>query len=461
MNEEGPSGEPSRAVGPFSAFAIQFAVFAVPGAILGDFTWGLKNTTSGFLWAWVLGGGLQLCVALSLCELSSAFPLPGGCYTWLRRQSHPTTAWFVGFLLLFGYIAAVGDVDISLADSVFTLVGVGNVSNGEITLLALALLAGQTGIVAAGIRVAARGLLVAVIGQLLALGVTIAALLVVGLHTNVRFLLDTHGSIAHEHMPPFILMLMIPAWTLTGLDISANLAGEMREPSRTAPCGLMSGAIAAYLGGIALILVPLLAMTNVSAASRSTSSLLSILTTRLGSGFSRLFEVVALAGLFFLPVALQLASAQLLQAQARDRAWPGSTWISAVGVRTARFRPILVCAASTTFLCLIWPFLYGLGAAWPALWPLAYAVTIAVGLQAKRRDALPEDRAWRLGNWSQGVYTISILWCLFLACLLPLFDVVRAVPAFAVIALFGLLVSVLWIRRRAAPPGSNGTTLPA
>jgi amino acid transporter len=449
---EGPSAPAVRwRLGLAPTFALQFAAICVLGSLVGNVTWGLKTGGPAFVWAWILGGLLQLSVALSIAELSSTFPLTGACYSWLRHLGYTSVAWFTGYLLLSGYVAALADNDTGLASSLLSFADVGSPTGRKIAIVALACLVSQLVLTLLSLKIALYGVVLSTAVQLLALGGVVLGLTIVGLRHGPALLFNATGTTTHEHLPAFLLMLMIPAWTITAFDAAGNFAGEMSRPTFTAPRGLMAAALVSFLGGTVLIIVALLALPNLGQTSRIQSALLFIVHTRIGVGAATLFNALVITCLFFLPVVLLLVAARLLWAQARDGAWPMAKWLTMLSRQGIPARATILCAALAGLLCLMWPALYGLGTVWPALWPLAYAITITAGLTAKLKGRLPPERAWNLGRWGMANDLLAILWSLFLAGLLPLFDATHAVPLFVLIVLAGTLSYVLWIKPRWLP----------
>lgn len=439
-------------------FALQFALICVVGNLLGDITWGLQTRGPAYVWSWAVGGAFQLSVALSIAELSSAFPVPGACYGWLRRLSHNSLAWIVGYLLLFGYIAALADDDSGLATSVFSVAGLRHPTSEQIAFGALVCLGAQTGLSLTSLRIAARSVALSVALQVLVVVGVLAGLAIAGLRHGPSLLLIASGTTTHEHLPPFLLVLLIPAWTITGFDAAGNFAADMRRPARTAPRALMAAAGASFVLGTALIIVPLLATSNLGVARRAPAALPFLLETRLGSDVSIFFNAAVITALFFLPVVLLLAASRLLAAQARDGAWLGRVSLSTMSRQHVPIRATLLCSGLAGLLSLVWPVFYGLGTAWPALWPLAYAVTIAAGLRAKLKGRLPPERGWKLGRWGILNDVLAIVWSVFLVGLLPLFDVVHAVPLLALIVVAGVLGYLLVIKPRWSPAAVSGLT---
>lgn len=320
--------EPARQIAVGGAFVLQFALICVLGSVSGSLTWGLRTLGPAFVWVWILGGVLQLSVAFSLARLAAAYPLTGGCYAWLQRVSAPSVARFTGVLLVVGYVAAMADDDSGLAASLFSAAGITGATGLQVAAVALICLTAQTALCLASLRVATRSIAVAVGISILGILGVVLGLMAQGLRQGPALFLTSLAMTEHEHLPPFLLMLLLPAWTITGLDALGNFAEEVRNPARTVPRALLSSALVAFLCGTALIAVPLLATTDVVAAAGATSALLFILQTRISTAAGAFLSATTLTAAFVLPVVLQLAAARLLRAQAHDGGWFASGWLS-------------------------------------------------------------------------------------------------------------------------------------
>ncbi|GAC1401870.1 MAG: hypothetical protein NVSMB52_15730 [Chloroflexota bacterium] len=128
--------------------------------------------------------------------------------------------------------------------------------------------------------------------------------------------------------------------------------------------------------------VAILAITSLTKTIGAESSFLFVLQVRLSAEVSVLFHAITLTALFFLPIVLQLVAARLLWAQACDGVWPGSRWLSVLNGQQVPARASIVCVLGAATLCIAWPALYGMGTVWPAMWPLAYALS-EVAIKAK------------------------------------------------------------------------------
>lgn len=415
-------------------------LICVLGSLFGNFTWGMATLGPAFLWAWIVGGLLQISVAIAMSMLSATYPVTGGCYRWLRALGYDRLARFIGYLLLVGYVAAIADDDSGLANSLLSFAAVHNPGTGILVATMLACLLAQTFLSLLAISRVARVTLVAAIVQVALIVAIAVALLVAGLRQHAAILLHVAGTTEHEHMPPFLLMLMIPAWTLTGFDTPVNFAGDANDPSRTIPRALLLATGLSFVLGTALIVVPLLAMPGPLAAGMP-ATIPFILAARLGMGFSQLSNGVELLALFALPVVVQLVAARMLWAQVSDGAWLGGRILATYDARQVPVRATVLCAAAAALLCLGWPMVSALGTVWPALWALSYGITIAAGLIARMQDGRRLGVAWNPGRLGAANALLAAVWCSFLAALLPLFDALHAIPLLIAVVVIGLLAS--------------------
>lgn len=444
MDASATGEQPARVLGFWSIAALQFALICVLGNVADNLGWGVGAIGPAVVVAWVVGGLLQLLVALSMAELLSAYP--GPCYRWVRAWSGRTLAWFTAWALLFGYVAATAENDMSLSGTMLAFGGRAHPPALAVLLIALLCLALQAGVTVAGTRLAARGALVIAAVQVVAIAIVVAALSGAGLTHGISFLTHTGSPIGveHEHLPPFILTLLIPGWTILGFDLSGNLAPETREPQQASPRSLMAASVLAYVLGTALFAVPILATSNLRALAASSAPLQFLLTSRLSSPLGDAVMALVIACLFYFPVVLLVSASRLLSLQARDGAWPVAPFlVDSARLLSLPVRSTLVCAAAAAFLCLAWSPLYALGTVWEALWALGYAVAIAAGLAARYRGALPVARAWNLGRLGTACAILGVGWCLFLAALLLLSDLPHAGPMFVLVALVGA-IAYLW-----------------
>jgi basic amino acid/polyamine antiporter, APA family len=200
--------------------------------------------------AYLVAGLLVVPAVLSTAELATAFPKAGGPYHFLHRSLGPTVA-TVGALGLF--VAMV-------LKAAFALVGIGAylsmVAEVPVVPLAVVLAVLLTGLNIAGTRESAR--------LQLGLVVVLLVVLLAFVATGAIELGRRGGAAASDAFSPFLLDggpgLLAAAGLLfvsyAGLLQVASIAGEVREPQRTIPRGLLlslATATGIYVGGSAIM----------------------------------------------------------------------------------------------------------------------------------------------------------------------------------------------------------------
>lgn len=102
--------ELDRGLSLWSSFSVGFATISPVVGIYSVMSLGAVNIGPAWLWIVPLSLLLQMSVATVYAELSSQFPLAGGCYQWVRRLSGDRLAWFTGFLYLSAALASLTTV---------------------------------------------------------------------------------------------------------------------------------------------------------------------------------------------------------------------------------------------------------------------------------------------------------------------------------------------------------------
>ena len=197
------------------------------------------------LGAWAVGGLIAIAGAFIYAELSSQSSESGGQYVYLRDALHPLVAFGYGWSLLFviqtGGMAAVALI---FANHLFELIGV-RVTDFRAALLASAALALLTLINCIGVRAGSVTQNVFMILKLIA----IAALVVIGL--TVSAAPQISGSAMQSFSNPTLGQsliafgaALIPAqFAYGGWQTACFVAGEVREPRRNLPRGLLFGVL--------------------------------------------------------------------------------------------------------------------------------------------------------------------------------------------------------------------------
>jgi APA family basic amino acid/polyamine antiporter len=195
--------------------------------------------------AWALGGLIALAGAFIYAELSSQSSVSGGQYVYLRDAFHPSLAFIYGWALLLviqsGGMAAVA---VTFAKYVYAFGG-GQSSDNAAALLAAMALVLLTAINCLGVRAGSTTQNLFMILKLIA----IAALVVCGLtlrgapqpqETTTPTVVASGGSTS---LGSFGAALIPVVFAYGGWQTACFLAGEVREPRKNLPRGLLLGVL--------------------------------------------------------------------------------------------------------------------------------------------------------------------------------------------------------------------------
>jgi len=197
------------------------------------------------LGAWVVGGLIALAGAFIYAELSSQSSESGGQYVYLRDALHPLVAFGYGWSLLFviqtGGMAAVALI---FANHVFELVGA-RVTDLRAALLASAALAVLTIINCIGVRAGSVTQNVFMVLKLIAIAALVAfGLMVAGPAQTAESAIHIGSPVSLTQSLIAFGAALIPAqFAYGGWQTACFVAGEVKEPRRNLPRGLLFGVL--------------------------------------------------------------------------------------------------------------------------------------------------------------------------------------------------------------------------
>jgi APA family basic amino acid/polyamine antiporter len=248
----------ARRLGLFDATMIVMGGIVGAGIFINPYVVAQQVHTSALiLAAWVCGGLIAMAGAFVYAELASRFPAVGGQYAYLRKAYHPGIAFIYGWALLLviqtGGMAAVA---ITFGKYFVELTNV-PISSGALAALALGTL---TLINCLGVRAGSSVQSALMVMKIL----IISALVVCGAMIGTKLLGGTSIATAPgatwtpllDRPLSFSLLAafgaaMVPVLFSYGGYQTANfIAGEMREPRKDLPRGLMlgvAGVVALYV----------------------------------------------------------------------------------------------------------------------------------------------------------------------------------------------------------------------
>ncbi len=235
----------ARRLGPFDATMIVMGGIIGAGIFSNPYVVAQQvHTPLLILGAWGVGGLIALAGAFIYAELSSQVTASGGQYVYLRDAMHPLVAFLYGWSLLFviqtGGMAAVALI---FANHLFELIGVGS-SEFSAALLGSAALVLLTAINCIGVRAGSVTQNIFMILKLIA----IATLVILGLllaspaHNSSATTITSPGT-TWQLLIAFGAALIPTQFAYGGWQTACFVAGEVREPRKNLPRGLLLGVV--------------------------------------------------------------------------------------------------------------------------------------------------------------------------------------------------------------------------
>jgi amino acid transporter len=436
LHEMGYRQELSRAWSGFTNFAISFTIISV-----------LAGTFTTFGQAWLYGGPIAisigwpvicifvLMVAVSMSELTSAFPTAGGPYWWSARLGGPGWSWFTGWMNIVGLLGIVASVAYGAASFLYALLGLYGVNifgvnfqdvgaNGlplhaisETFLLFLIILFFVTILNIFADRV--LGLLnnISVGWHVIGVAVIIGLLIFVpDHHQNAGFVFGHkinetgfHGG-STSGLPFWFLVLpigfLLTMYTQTGYDASAHTAEETRGAAIAAAQGVWRSVFFSAVIGWFVLLALVFAATHVNAVTGGGGGSIPVISSALAdhTWAAKMIILIATVGQVFCVAAGLTSASRTWYAFSRDRGMPGWSVFRRVNRQRIPFNAVI--AVSFFSLLISIPALWSNKAGFPFAFfaltgictvGLYIAYIIPVYLRYRQGDSF-ESGPWTLGR---------------------------------------------------------------
>lgn len=263
------------------------------------------------LGAWVVGGAIALIGAFIYAELAALRPAVGGVYAYIRDAFHPLAAFLYGWTLLLvvqsGGMAAVA---VTFARYFNELTGA-LAPEQAIAVAALALL---TAINWAGVRAGSN-----VQSALMLLKiVAILALVTIGWVAGAGSGQRAAGSVTVSSSPASFLAALVPVlFAYGGWQTASFVAGELKDPRRDLPRGLLIGISCVVVLYLAVNAVGLRALGPAGLAATPAPAS-AVMRAALGETGARLIAAaIAISTIGFLSQSM-LTAPRVYYAMARD-----------------------------------------------------------------------------------------------------------------------------------------------
>jgi amino acid transporter len=418
-----------RRMSGFSNFAISMSIICIVSGGITSFPQGFSSVGGAAIGlGWPACCLLSLCVALAMAQVASAFPTAGGVYHWAAILGGRGWGWLAAWFNLAGLITALSAINVGTYQfALRSLASAGGVDVNEMVLGdqttaqvvgVLVITCAQALLNHLGIRLTAA--LTDFSGYwilLVASALTAAMLLCAGPIDPARLITFTNysGPMGGNIWPTtdhvgwlFLLSFLLPAYTVTGFDASANTSEETVGASHHVPRAIVRSVLVSGIFGWIMLSAVVLAIPSMNEAAAAGNDsfhwiVQRVLPHRVWVGLS-LGIVVAQ---FFCGLATVTSASRIAYAFARDGGLPFSHRLRVVNstYRTPVAAIWTVALLAIGFVVLTQSYAAITGACTIFLY-ISYVIPTALGLFAY-------GRTWtRMGPWQMrpAVYrTMAVL----------------------------------------------------
>jgi amino acid transporter len=468
----------------FGNYAIAMSTICILAGGITSFSVGFCSMGGASIGlGWPLGCLFALTVGLTMAEVASAFPRAGGPYQWAAVLGGNAWGWVAGCFNLAGLVTVLAAVNMGLCQFVIGAMNrqlgydPADLSPWTFSIGAVLVTLSQALINHWGMRVTSwltnvSGVLIVIVA--LALTVCMFAFPVTeGRMPDLTRLVtfsNYSGPAGNKVYPApvdnlvwlFLLGLLLPAYTITGFDASAQTAEETFEAEHNVPRAIVRAVLVSGVAGWVMLSAVVLAAPSLDeAAGKGTESFFWIVRAVIDPQVVRTTLYVGIdIAQYVCGLATLTAASRLAWAMARDNGLVYSRYLRRVGkYHTPAVAIWSVCGVAAFFLLFV-P--YGAIAAVSAtLLYMAYVIPTFWGLV--RCGRWPQTGPWRLGRWYRPLAVVCVAGCaaLLVISVQPPNEIAVPILAATVLGLLGLWFG--WMRNhfRRAVPNNSQPALPA
>ncbi|KAL1869187.1 hypothetical protein VTK73DRAFT_3323 [Phialemonium thermophilum] len=428
----------------WSCFSFALSISGLFGTTATTFSYPLTaGGSASAVWCWLIGGAGALCLALSIAEVSSAYPTSGGMYFTLKYLAPPryvpAIAWIVGWLNLIGQICGSASSEYGTAQMLLAAVSIGSdfsyfPTQGHIigVMAVLSVVHGLINSVStAWLHHLTKSYAVVHIGVLIAAAVS---LLVLQKDKHSAKYVFTNVEPESGWQPvgfSFLFGFLSVCWTMTDYDAAAHIAEEVRDASRVVPKAIALALSFTYVVGWLFNIVLCFTMGEPTEilSSKIGQPVVQIFYNVMGKGPAIFFAVAAFLIMNFVCITALQAGSRTIWAFSRDQMLPGSRIWYKIWKRT---NTSVLAVWLYTLLCILIN-LIGLGsyitiAAIFNLCAIALDWSYCIPIICKLLFNKFEPGPWHLGKASFFINTWACCWTAF-ASIIFLFPTIRPVES--------------------------------
>jgi APA family basic amino acid/polyamine antiporter len=198
-------------------------------------------TPNVFFIAWVAGGLIALCGALTYAEIGSRLPVTGGYYKIFAECYHPSIAFAINCIILISNAASLSGVALIGSEYISQIIFTAEPSSFVKALIAMAAIIIFYGVNLMGLRMSSQTQNV-----LMIIKIGMIVLLISSLFFPAHYASQTLSSIIpdptwNDYIKSFGIALIAVSFTYGGYQQTINFVEEIEHPRKTIPRGIFIG----------------------------------------------------------------------------------------------------------------------------------------------------------------------------------------------------------------------------
>jgi APA family basic amino acid/polyamine antiporter len=197
-------------------------------------------TPSLFFIAWIAGGLIALCGALTYAEIGSRFPITGGYYKVFAECYHPSIAFSINCIILISNAASMAGVALIGSEYISQVIFKKGTDDSTRALIAMVPIIIFYGINLMGLRMSVTAQNVLMIIKIGMLVLLISSVFFVTGDANASTAIAKEFS-SMDYIQSFGVALIAVSFTYGGYQQTINFGEEVHEPRKTIPRGIFIG----------------------------------------------------------------------------------------------------------------------------------------------------------------------------------------------------------------------------
>lgn len=323
------------------SFVIGMGIFRTPVNVAGH-----SPTPAVFFGAWIAGGIIAICGALTYAEIGSRYPVTGGYYRIFSYAYHPSVAFAVNCIILISNAASLAGVALIGAEYIIKVLLPGRADTQNIQIIiAISSIAIFYGVNLLGLKMSARTQNVLTVIKICLILLLITPLF---FYTNTDVhvpAVNTVSPVLKEYIKAFGLGLVAVSFTYGGYQQSINFGEEVKNPAKNIPKGIFLGLLII----IALYLTINYAYYKVIGfdALKTSTNIAAIMANHVfGSAAGNILSVLLFLSVLAYVNVLLMSNPRVMQAMCEEKVLP-----SAFGRRTIKTNVLLTSLSVFASLC--------------------------------------------------------------------------------------------------------------